>query len=323
MSLPRFANVQAAAERIAPYIHQTPVLTSQALNQLSGVQLYFKCENLQKTGAFKMRGASNAVLQLTNEQARNGVATHSSGNHAAALALAANKRGIPAYIVMPENASKVKRDAVNAYGGKIITCASTLDAREQGLVQVLEETGAYPVHPYNDSQVITGQGTAVLELIASQPELDYIVAPVGGGGLISGTAIAASNTKIAVIGAEPAQADDAYRSWQAGHIIPPVTSPALGTTIADGLRSGLGELGFAIMRERLADMITVSEAEIIQAMRLIWQRMKLVVEPSGAVPLAAILTKPQYFVRKQVGIILSGGNVDLDALPWMSQTSLL
>jgi len=304
-------DICAAAKRIAPFVHRTPVLSCQTLDRMSGARLFFKCENLQKIGAFKIRGASNAVLQLSDEQARYGVATHSSGNHAAALALAARNRGIPAYVVMPDNAPKVKRDAVAAYGAEIITCQATLDARETTLAEVIQRTGAYFVHPYNDPAVIAGQGTAALELLDDQPDLDALIAPVGGGGLLSGTALSAQGV-VQVFGAEPLQADDAYRSLQAGKIIPPDKPD----TIADGLRTALGDLTFPIIRDHVDAIITVTEAQIIQATRLLWERMKLVVEPSGAVPLAAILAELGRFKNRRVGVLLSGGNVDLDSLPW-------
>ena len=314
MNRPDLEAIRSAAERIAPTVHRTPIFTCQTLNRMSGAQLFFKCENLQKIGAFKIRGATNAVLQLSDQQAHSGVATHSSGNHAAALALAARNRGIPAYVVMPENAPAVKRAAVAGYGAEIISCASTLEARETTLAKVLECTGAYFVHPYNDLAVIAGQGTAALELLAEQTELNSVLAPVGGGGLLSGTALAAKGLQpdIQVIGAEPLLADDAYRSVQAGRIIPPETS----NTIADGLRTALGDLTFPIICDQVDSIITVTETQIIQAMRLLWERMKLVVEPSGAVPLAAVLGEPKRFQGQRIGLILSGGNVDLAQLPW-------
>ena len=319
MIRPTLDDIRATAERIAPFVHCTPVFTCKTLNALSGAELYFKCENLQKIGAFKIRGATNAVLQLSEEQARQGAATHSSGNHAAALALAARNRGIPAYVVMPENAPAVKHAAVEGYGAQIITCQATLEARESTLQEVIERTGAYFVHPYNDLAVIAGQGTAALELLSDpsvdQGELDSVIAPVGGGGLLSGMVLAAKGLQanIQVFGAEPLQADDAYRSVQAGRIIPPDHPD----TIADGLRTALGDLTFPIIRDQVDAIITVTEVQIVQAMRLIWERMKLVVEPSGAVPLAAIMAEPGRFKDRRVGVILSGGNVDLDHLPWV------
>ena len=314
MTKPTLDDIRAAAERIEPYVHCTPVFTCKILNEMSGAELFFKCENLQKIGAFKIRGATNAVLQLSEDQARRGVATHSSGNHAAALALAARNRGIPAHVVMPENAPAVKRAAVAGNGAEIITCKATLDARETTLAEVIERSGAYFIHPYNDLAVIAGQGTVALELMSDQPDLDCIIAPVGGGGLLSGSALATKGLQddISVFGAEPLQAGDAYRSLQAGRIIPP-DNP---NTIADGLRTALGDLTFPIIQNQVDAVITVTEEQIIQAMRLLWERMKLVVEPSGAVPLAAVLTDTERFKRRRVGVILSGGNVDLDHLPW-------
>lgn len=315
MQAPTIQEVRAAAERIKPYIHRTPVFTSVSLNKMSGAELFFKCENLQKAGAFKIRGATNAVFSLNAEEASRGVATHSSGNHAAALALAAGWRGIKAYCVMPENAPEVKRRAVSGYSAEITLCAPNLQAREAGLQAVIGRTGATPVHPYNDLRVIAGQATAAMELCEDVQRLEFIVTPVGGGGLLSGTAIAVSalSPTTRVIAAEPALADDAYRSLQAGHIIP----LAHTDTIADGLRTSLGELTFPIIQKLVTQVITVSEEAIIEAMRLIWERTKLIVEPSGAVPLAAVLSDRGKFGGKRVGLILSGGNVDLDHLPWM------
>jgi threonine dehydratase len=312
--LPNLDDIRAAAERIRPFIHRTPVLTCAALDDMAGAQLFFKCENLQKGGAFKARGATNAIFSLTEEEAQRGVATHSSGNHAAALALAAKRRGIPAHVVMPRTAPTVKRSAVAASGANIIECEPTLEAREAALAIVLKETGAIFVPPYNDARVIAGQGTAMLELLEQAPDLDVVIAPVGGGGLLSGTAIAAKALKpgIKVFGAEPAAADDAYRSLQAGQILPSLNPQ----TIADGLRTSLGELTFAAIRAHADGILTVSEEGIIQAMRSLWERVKIVVEPSGAVPLAAALEHAPMFAGRRVGVILSGGNVDLDGLPW-------
>lgn len=314
MNLPSIIDVNAAARRIAPYIHRTPVLTCQALNKLSGAELYFKCENFQKVGAFKIRGASNAVLLLDKQAAANGVATHSSGNHAAALAFAARRRGIPAYVVMPENAPAIKQAAVAGYGAEIIFCAANLPAREQGLAEVVERTGAVFIPPYDAYPIIAGQGTAALELCADQIDLDVVITPVGGGGLLSGTAIAvkALSPRTQVIGAEPTNADDAYRSLQQGSIVPSQNP----NTIADGLLTSLGELTFAVIKQQVDDIITVSEANIIRAMRTIWERMKIIVEPSAAVTLAILLEQPERFAGKRIGLILSGGNVDLDRLPW-------
>lgn len=314
IQIPTIQHIRQAHERIKPLIHYTPVMTCRALNQLCAAELFFKCENLQKVGAFKIRGAANAVLSLDDEQAARGVATHSSGNHGAALALAARWRNIPAYVVMPENAPSVKKNAVAGYGAEIVFCQPTLQARQATLETVTARTGAAFVHPSNDFAVIAGQGTAALELCAQVPDLDLIMAPVGGGGLISGTAIAAAalTPHISVVAAEPEAADDAYRSFRAGRIIP-VDHPQ---TIADGLRTLLGERTFAAITQYVADIVTVSEGAIVQAMRHIWERMKLIVEPSSAVPLGALLPPPQPFAGKRIGIILSGGNVDLDHLPW-------
>lgn len=314
MHPPDLATIREAAERIRDHAHRTPVLTSRSFNRMMGATVYFKCENFQRVGAFKFRGACNAVFSLTEQEARRGVATHSSGNHAQALALAASIRGIPAYLVMPNDAPEVKRAAVVGYGGQITSCESTLAAREAALQHVLEQTGAVPVHPYNDYRVIAGQGTAALELLQEVSGLDVVITPVGGGGLLSGTAIAVSesspNTR--VIGAEPEGADDAQRSLRAGHVIP----QANPRTIADGLRTSLGSLTFPIIHERVDDIVTVSEDAIVAAMRLVWERMKIVIEPSAAVPVAALLEK----LGKRVAVILSGGNVDLDRLPWYPPT---
>jgi threonine dehydratase len=303
-----------ARERIRPFIHRTPVLTSTGINEMCGAQLFFKCENFQKAGAFKIRGACNAVLSLTDEEAEKGVATHSSGNHAAALALAASWRGIRAHVVMPENAALIKRAAAVGYGAEIVFCKPTLEAREEVLSRIVESTGATFIPPYNDLRVMAGQGTAALELCEEIPHLDVIVAPVGGGGLISGTAIAVSLVApdTAVVGAEPQNADDAYRSFHSGRIIP-VENP---NTIADGLRTSLGSLTFHVIREHVTEIITVSEQDIVKAMRCIWERMKIIVEPSGAVPLGALFSRGKEMSGRRVGIILSGGNVDLEHLPW-------
>ena len=310
-----FADILDASRRIAPFIHRTPVLTCSALDKASGATLFFKCENFQKVGVFKIRGATNAVSLLSEKEASRGVATHSSGNHAAALAVAAGRRGIKAYVVMPENAPGVKKEAVAGYGAEIVFCRPTLESRENALAEVVRRTGASVVHPYNDGRVIAGQGTAALELCEETAGLDVVIAPVGGGGLLSGTAIAVNgmSSRTAVLAAEPERADDACRSFRAGRIIP-VEHP---DTIADGLRTSLGSLTFPIIREYVSDILTVSENAIVSAMRLVWERMKIVVEPSAAVPLAAILSHAEKFAGKRVGVILSGGNVDLDALPWV------
>ncbi|HEY7712653.1 MAG TPA: pyridoxal-phosphate dependent enzyme [Candidatus Entotheonella sp.] len=309
MQLPTFEDIQQAAVRIKPYAHRTPVMTCTSLDKLAEAHLFCKCENLQKVGAFKFRGACNTVFSLSDAEAQRGVATHSSGNHGAAVALAARLRGIPAHIVMPSNAPSVKRDAVAGYGGTIIWCEPTQEARESTLANVVAETGAMFIPPYNDARVIAGQGTAALEFLEDVPDLDVIIAPVGGGGLISGTAltIAALSPTTRVLAAEPKGADDAYRSLQAGEIIPSVNPQ----TIADGLRTSLGDLTFAIMRQHVEQIVTVSEAAITRAMHLVWQRMKIIIEPSAAVPVAAVLDQQIDAAGKRIGIILSGGNIDL------------
>lgn len=313
-SLPTLKDIQQAHERIKSKIHCTPVLTCHAIDEMCGASLFFKCENLQKVGAFKIRGACNAVFSLNDKEAENGVATHSSGNHAAALALAARWRGIRAYVVMPKDAPQVKKAAVAGYGAEIIFCEPTLEGRQEGLAKVIDSTGAEFVHPYDDARVISGQGTAALELCEEIPDLDVVMAPVGGGGLISGSAIAVSEMLPdgEVIAAEPKNADDAYRSLQEGRIMPSEDPK----TIADGLLTCLGSLTFPIIRQYVKEIITVTEEEIIKGMRRIWERMKIIVEPSSAVPLGAVMKSSQKFAGKRVGIILSGGNVDLEHLPW-------
>jgi threonine dehydratase len=312
--MPDIDSIYEAAVRIRPYAHRTPVLTCRSLDEMTGARLYFKCENFQKAGAFKFRGAANAVFSLTDAEARRGVATHSSGNHAQALALAARIRGIPARIVMPENSSRVKVQAVKGYGGEITFCRPTQEAREETLAEVVAETGAVFVHPYDNPLVIAGQGTCALELLEEAGDLDILMAPVGGGGLLSGTALTARAVSpgTRVIAAEPKGADDASRSFKRGSRIP-VVNP---DTVADGLRTSLGEITFPIIMEHVSDIVTVSEEGIILAMRRIWERMKIVVEPSAAVPLAAVLEGALEARGKRVGIILSGGNIDLDSLPW-------
>ena len=311
------AAIRAAHARIAPHIHRTPVLTSATLDALCGGSLFFKCENFQKIGAFKARGAANAVFSLTDAEAKHGVATHSSGNHAAALARAARLRGIPAHIVMPTNAPKAKVDSVRRNGGTIVFCEPTLAARESTCARVMAETGARLVHPYNDYAVMAGQGTATLELLEQAPNLDLVVAPVGGGGLLSGTAVAAKGAKpgIRVIAAEPAEADDAARSFAAGKLIPLDKT----STIADGLRTSVGEKNFPLIQQNVDAIVTATEENIVAAMRRIWEVMKIIIEPSCAVPYAAIIEGKIDVQGKRVGIILSGGNVDLDALPWMKK----
>jgi threonine dehydratase len=314
-TIPTIDDIRRAAERIRPYVHRTPVMTCESLNHMAGAFLFFKCENFQKAGAFKMRGAANAVFSLPDDAAARGVATHSSGNHAAALSLAATLRGIEAYIVMPDTSPRVKQAAVKGYGGRITFCAPTLQAREDTLADVVDQTGAIFIPPYNHPDIIAGAGTAALELIGDSPVLDAVIAPVGGGGLMSGTAIAAQSLSpgIMVYGAEPEMADDAFRSFKTG-VLQPSVNPV---TVADGLKTSLGEINFEIIRNHVDEIATVSEAAIIRAMRLIWERMKIIVEPSCAVPLAALLERKLDVRGKKVGIILSGGNVDLDRLPWM------
>jgi threonine dehydratase len=311
---PTINDILEAAKRIHPYIHRTPVLTSESLNQVIGAQVFLKCENLQKVGAFKFRGACNAVFSLSEEAAARGVCTHSSGNHAQALALAARLRGIPAFIVMPDKAPAVKRAAVAGYGGQITFCEPTLEAREATLAKVVHETGAEIVHPYNDVRVIAGQGTAALELLEEVPDLDVIMTPVGGGGLLSGTSIAATETKrgIRVIAGEPEMADDAYRSLKEGKMLPSVNP----RTIADGLLTSLGTITFPIVRERVEQIVTVSEQGIIDSMKFVWERLKIIIEPSAAVPVGVLWEKKIDLTGLKVGVILSGGNVDLEKLPW-------
>ena len=312
-STPTLDDIRRAHARIQPHVHRTPLITSALLDAEGGAHVFFKCENLQKAGAFKSRGACNAVFSLSEAEARRGVVTHSSGNHAAALARAARIRGIQAHIVMPTNSPKPKQHAVAGYGARIIFCEPTLEARERTCAAVIAETGGTLIHPYNDLRIIAGQATAAVELLEQAPDVDFVLAPVGGGGLLSGTALAVKALRPAarVIGTEPAQADDAFESLRAGRI---VTKPV--STIADGLRTMLGELTFPIIQQHVDEILTVSEAGIVRAMRRIWEFAKVVVEPSGAVPFAAVLEHPDRFAGKRVGIILSGGNVDLDALPW-------
>ena len=314
------ADVEAAARRIAGVAHRTPVMTCATLDELAGRRLFFKCENFQKVGAFKFRGACNAVSQLSDEDASRGVVTHSSGNHAQALALAAKMRGVPAFIVMPETASPVKRAAVEGYGAEVILCRPTLEARETTAAEVQQQTGATFIHPYDHPQIIAGQGTATLELVEQTrelgTELDAVIAPVGGGGLLSGTCIAASGlaSPLRVFAAEPLGADDAARSFAAGELIPQ-TGP---NTIADGLLTSLGELTWPIIRDHVEQIVTVSDEQIVAAMRLLWERAKLLIEPSSAVVLAAVLDERFREVDgvESLGLILSGGNVSLDRLPF-------
>ena len=307
-------SIREAHARIRDKIHRTPVMTSEVLDELAGNRLYFKCENLQKVGAFKARGATNAVFLLSDEEAAKGVVTHSSGNHAAALARAARLRGIPAYIVMPSNSPQAKQAAVRRYGGDVVLCEPTLAARESTARQVMERTGAVFIHPYDDLRVMAGQGTTAIELLEDVPSLDVILCPVGGGGQLSGVAVAAKDIKPAlrVIGVEPAGADDAARSLKAGHIIP-MLEPR---TIADGLKTSLGQRPFAEIMRLVDDIVTVREESIVQAMRQVWEVMKLIVEPSGAVSYAAIVEGRIAPTGANIGIILSGGNLDLNRLPW-------
>lgn len=314
MKLPAFVDVENAHRLIKGTVHCTSVLTSKSINEFFETEIFFKCENFQKVGAFKYRGASNAVMCLGNDFAQNGVATHSSGNHAAALALAAKVRGIKAFIVMPENAPEIKKKAVEGYGGIITFCKSTLEARETSLEKLVAETGATVVHPYNNFQVIAGQGTVAKELLEHCQALDVILCPVGGGGLLSGTAISvkALSPLTKVIGCEPSGADDAYRSFYGNRIFPSLNPQ----TMADGLLTSLGALNYAIIKDNVDAMVIVSEKAIVEAMRMIWERMKIIVEPSSAVPLAAIIENKVDVKGKKVGIILSGGNVDLEKLPF-------
>jgi len=313
-TFPTYSDIERAHDRIRPFIHHTPVMTSVSINEIVGAELYFKCENLQKVGAFKFRGACNSVFALSDEEAKNGVCTHSSGNHAAALALAARMRGVPAYIVMPENAPEIKKKAVAGYGALITFCEPTQAAREATLTQISGQTGATEIHPYNYFNVICGQGTAAKELIEETNWLDVVMAPVGGGGLLSGTAIATRKLlpNARVIASEPAGADDAFRSFYS-QMLHPSVSPK---TMADGLLTSLGSLTFTIVLGNVDQVVTVSEEGIVTAMRMIWERMKIIIEPSSAVPLAAILENKVEVKGQRVGIILSGGNVDLGKLPF-------
>lgn len=311
--LPDIDAVQTALRRISPHLHRTPVMQSRTLDALCGARVFLKCEHLQKVGAFKARGAGNAVFALGEDEAARGVATHSSGNHGAGLAWAAALRGIPAHVVVPANANRSKRANIARYGARIVECAPTLAAREATLAAVLAETGATAVPPYDDPRVIAGQGTAALEMLEQVDALDVLLAPVGGGGLLSGTAIVGRSAGLRVLAAEPLGADDAARSLACGER-QPQTDPR---TIADGLRTSLGELNFAIIRRDVEAIVTVSEAQIVSAMRLVWELTKQLVEPSSATVVAALLAEPGRFAGQRVGAILSGGNVDLDLpLPW-------
>jgi threonine dehydratase len=312
--VPTYKDVAEAHDRIRKYVHKTPVLTSGSMNKIFATQLYFKCENFQKVGAFKFRGATNAIFSLGEEAASRGVGTHSSGNHAAALCLAASMRGVPVQIVMPRTAPGIKMKAVQGYGGQITWCEPTLESREVTMDKVVEETGVCFIPSYNHPHIIAGQGTAAKELIEEAGEFDIVMAPVGGGGLMSGTALSvkALLPGAKAIAVEPANADDACRSFKSGKIVPSVNP----RTIADGLLTSLGSLTFEVIMDKVDDIVTVSESSIIDAMRLIWERMKIIVEPSGAVPLAAIVEGKVDVRGKKVGIILSGGNVDLSKLPF-------
>lgn len=307
-------DLNACHKKIRPYIHNTSILTSSLINKLIGAELYFKCENFQKAGAYKIRGATNAILQLSKTQQQNGVVTHSSGNFAQALSLAAKNLNIKAYIVMPSNSPQVKKNAVLEYGGEVIECEPTIEARQHTANKISSTTGATFIHPSNNLDVILGQGTAGLELINEHSNLDYIVCPIGGGGLIAGTALAATHfsNHCNVIGGEPEEADDAYRSIISGKIETNLTT----NTIADGLRTQLGSHNFPIIKEHVKQIIRVSEAEIIEAMQLIWERMKIIIEPSSAVAFAAVLKEKETFKNKKIGIIISGGNVDVNNLPF-------
>ncbi len=316
MYIPTIEDMLAAEGRIKPYVHRTPVLTSQFINELSGAELFFKCENLQKAGAFKARGASNAVFGLNDEQAAKGVATHSSGNHGTCLSYAAGRRGIPCTVVMPHTAPQAKKDAVRGYGGHVVECEPSTTSREAVFAEVVAETGAEFVHPYNDPRVIAGQGTCSKELYEQVKKLDAVIAPIGGGGMVSGTCLTLSNLapSVEIYAAEPEQADDAYRSFKAGHII----ADDAPVTVADGLKVPLKDLTWHFVSNHVTDILTATEDEIVDAMKLIWKRMKIVMEPSSAVPLATILKNRDVFAGKRVGVIITGGNVDLDKLPWMN-----
>jgi len=314
MILPTLSDIKSAHKRIKPFIHQTPVLTSQQLNKIFDCNLYFKCENFQRVGAFKFRGATNAVLQLADDKKKRGVVTHSSGNHAAALALAATMNGVKPYIVMPENAPVVKKNAVAGYGAEITFCKPTLQAREETTRLIMEKSGAILVHPYDNFNVICGQGTAALELLEEIGNLDIVVAPVGGGGLLSGTSttVKGISDKTKVIGAEPLNANDAWKSFTTGVLTPSVNP----STIADGLLTSLSELTFSVVRKNVDQIFTVSEETIIECMLLVWERMKIIIEPSSATVLAVVRENPDFFRGKKTGLIISGGNVDFRKLPF-------
>ena len=314
MYIPTLDDMLAARQRITPYIHRTPVLTSEILNELTGAELFFKCENLQKAGAFKARGACNAVFGLSQEQTESGVATHSSGNHGACLSYAAGRRGISCIVVMPRTASQAKKDAVKGYGARVVECESSISSREAVFAEVVAETGAAFVHPYNDPRVIAGQATCSAELIEQVTGLNAVIAPIGGGGMVSGTCLTLSSLapSIHIYAAEPQEADDACRSFKAGRII----ADDAPETVADGLKVPLKELTWHFVSKYVSNILTASEQEIIDAMKLIWNRLKIVMEPSSAVPLATIMKNANVFAGKRVGVIVTGGNVDLDKLPW-------
>jgi len=316
MHIPTWDNVVAAHDRIIPHIRRTEILTNDMLDTQTGASLFFKCENLQPPGAFKVRGASNAVFGLSDKQAGKGVATHSSGNHALCLSYAAGRRGIPCHVVMPRTAPQAKKDAVIAYGGNITECEPSTSSREEVFARVQAESGGDFIHPYNDPRVIAGQATCSREFLSQVENLDALVAPIGGGGMISGTCLTVSSIapKVKIYAAEPAQADDAMRSLKAGRIIAD-DSPQ---TIADGLKVPLKELTWHFVSNHVTDILTASEEEIIEAMKLSWKRLRVVIEPSCAVPLAIILKNADLFAGKRVGVIITGGNVDLDTLPWIT-----
>lgn len=311
---PTLSDIKRAQQRVSRYTHITPIMTSESINEISGAQIFFKCENFQKIGAFKMRGATNAILSLHPDERAKGVATHSSGNHAQAVALAAKLSGIRAHIVMPKNSPAVKQKAVANYGAEIILCESTLESRQKTLEEVIGKTGAIFIPPYDDYAVIAGQATAAKELFEEIHDLDAIITSVGGGGLLSGTALAASylSPNTVVYAGEPKNADDAYRSFKSGELLP-VDSPK---TIADGLKTSLGVRNFDIIKDLVKDIFVVTEQEIVDAMRLVWERMKIIIEPSSAVSVAAVIKHLEVFKDKRVGLIITGGNVDLSKLPF-------
>ena len=315
MNIPTYQDMLAAHERIQPHIRRTPIRTSDYLDELVGAKLFFKCENFQEAGAFKVRGATNAVFGLSDALAAKGVATHSSGNHALSLAWAAGRRGIPCHVVMPRTAPQAKKDAVRRYGGTITECEPSTSSREATFAQVQAATGAEFVHPYNDPRVIAGQGTCSRELMEQVEGLDAVIAPIGGGGMISGTCLTLSTLapRTKIIAAEPEQADDAYRSFKAGHII----ADDAPVTVADGLKVPLKELTWHFVQRYVSDILTASEQQIIDAMKLSWKHLRVVMEPSCAVPLAIILKNKERFAGQRLGVIVTGGNVDLDALPWI------